>query len=151
MVMDVRSTTTEGEWELLPRDHVPAHFSGLYVSLNRNGSFAINQMAYERLGKPDAVLIFYNVKLFSLAIKGVAAGTKDSYNVRNHGKKGGKIIRAHRLITHFGIKTPETIEFVAPKFAIDGRLILDLSRIRVSPRAHSQCRREKLKGERVEK
>jgi hypothetical protein len=137
------ATMTQDEWALLPRDDVPAHFSGLYISLNRSGAFTINRMTYERLGKPHAVLIFYSVKLFSLAIKAVEPGTKNSYPVRNQGSKGGKVIRAHRLITHFGIKTPETIEFIAPRFAIDGRLILDLGRIRVSPRAHSQCRREK--------
>ena len=48
------------------------------------------------------------------------------------------IVRAFRIVTEFGIRPPDTVEFQEPKIDLDGQLILDLLTVRISPKAHSQ-------------
>lgn len=130
----------EGEWTILPRGDVAAHWSGLYVTLNKIGTLAMSRVTHERLGSPDAFMIMWNRFMQRLALKPVAAGTEHAYPAKKYGRRGAKVIRAYRLVAQFGIRPPDTIEFIEPKIDTDGQLILDLRNIRVSPKAHSQCR-----------
>ncbi len=70
-----------------------------------------------------------------LALRPVGPEERNAYPIRKYGAWGGRIIRAYRLLTEFGIKPAETVEFLEPKIDNDGQLILDLRHIRVSPRA----------------
>jgi len=111
--------------------------------MNRKGEIALNKVAYKRLGEPTAFLIYYNRPNNMVALKPTAAAIKNAYPVRKQGRRGGRVIRAFRLLTEFGIKLPDTVEFPEPEIDQDGQLILDLRTARVSPRAHSQCRARK--------
>jgi len=133
----------EIEWKILPRGDVAAHWSGLYVTMNRIGSIVISGVTHERLGYPAAFLIMYDRFNQRLGLKPTEPGTPNAYPARNQGRRGARIIRAFRLITEFGIRPPDTIEFERPKIDLDGVLILELRKIRISPKAHSQCRRPK--------
>lgn len=42
----------EIEWTILPRGDVAAHWSGLYVTMNRLGSIVLSRVTWERLGEP---------------------------------------------------------------------------------------------------
>ena len=42
----------EVEWTILPRGDVAAHWSGLYVTMNRLGSIVMSRVTWERLGGP---------------------------------------------------------------------------------------------------
>jgi hypothetical protein len=130
-------------WIELPRGDVAPHNSGVYVTMNRKGEIALNKVAYKRLGEPMAFLILYNRANTLIALKPTTATMKNAYPARKHGRRGGRMVRAFRLLTEFGLKLPDTVEF--PDFEIDrdGQLILDLRTARVSPRAHSQCRLRK--------
>lgn len=75
-----------------------------------------------------------------LGLKPAKGDERNAYPVRNYGRRGAKIVRAHRLLTEFGIRPPDTLEFQGTKIDADGNLILDLRSIRISPKAHSQCR-----------
>ena len=37
----------------------------------------------------------------------------------------------------------DTIEFLEPKIDLDGNLVVNLRNIRISPKAHSQCRKSR--------
>ncbi|MFZ1701118.1 MAG: hypothetical protein WBO10_16465 [Pyrinomonadaceae bacterium] len=130
----------EIEWKILPRGDVAAHWSGLYVTMNKLGSIVISRVTHERLGSPDAYQILFDQFNQRLALKPVDAETPHAYPARKRGLRGARIIRAYRLIAEFGIRPPDTIEFERPKIDLDGVLILDLRKIRISPKAHSQCR-----------
>ena len=129
------------EWTILPRGDVAPHWSGLYVTMNRLGSIVISRVTHERLGSPEAFLIMWDRFNQRLGLKPAEAGTRNAYPVRKYGRRGSRIVRAFRIVTEFGIRPPDTIEFHEPKIDLDGQLILDLRTIRVSPKAHSQCRR----------
>lgn len=131
------------DWVELPRGDVAPHNSGLYVTMNRKGEIALNKVAYRRVGEPAAFLILYNRPNSMVALKPTAAAMKNAYPVRKHGRRGGRMVRAFRLLTEFGIKLPDTVEFPDAEIDQDGHLILDLRTARVSPRAHSQCRSRK--------
>ena len=66
----------------------------------------------------------------------------NAYPVRTYQYNGGRIIRAYRLLTEFGIQPRETIQFDQPRLDLEGQLILDLKMISISRRAHSVSRRK---------
>lgn len=133
----------EIEWTILPRGDVRPQWSGLYVTLNRFGALALSGVTHKRLGSPAAYIIMFDRFNQRLGLKPVKADTPNAYPARNYARRGARIIRAFRLLTEFGIRPPDTIEFQLPKIDLDGVLILDLRTIRISPKAHSQCRRPK--------
>jgi hypothetical protein len=134
----------EIEWTILPRGDVAPHWSGLYVTMNRLGSIAMSRVTHERLGSPGAVIIMLDRFNSRIGLKPAEAGTRNAYPVRNYGRRGARIVRAFRIVTEFGIRPTDTIEFQEPKIDLDGHLILDLRTIRISPKAHSQCRLRKM-------
>jgi hypothetical protein len=107
----------------------------MYVTLNPVGKIALSRTTHERFGAPAAVLIMYDAMNSLLALRPVGPEERNAYPLRKYGANGGRIIRAYRLLTEFGIQPRETIEFRQPKIDNDGQLILDLKNIRVSPRA----------------
>ena len=130
----------ESEWKVLPRGDVAPHWSGLYVTMNKSGSLMMSRVTHERIGSPDAVLILLDAVHSRLALEPVKPGTRNAYPVRKSGQRGGGVVRAYRLLTEFGIRPADTIEFLQPKIDAESRLVLDLKNIRISPKAHSQCR-----------
>src|SRR5216683_4688075 len=123
------------EWTILPRGDVAPHWSGLYVTMNRRGSVVISRITHERLGEPAGYLVMFDRFNRRLGLRPAKPGERYAYPARKYGRRGAKIIRAFRLITEFGIRPPDTIEFQDPKIDLDGTLILDLRTIRISPKA----------------
>lgn len=132
-------------WTILPRGDVAPHWSRLYVTINKSGALALSSVTHERLGSPEAVLIMFDRFSQRLGLKPAKLDMPNAYPVKTYGRRGGKIIRAYRLITEFGIRPPDTLEFHNPKLDADGILILDLRKVSVSRKAHSQCRASKRK------
>ncbi len=130
----------EIEWTIVPRGDVAAHWSGLYVTMNKIGSIVMSRVTHERLGSPASYILMYDRFNMRLGLKPAKPGERYAYPARNMGKRGARIIRVYRLVAEFGIRPPDTIEFQQPKIDIDGVLILDLRNVRISPKAHSQCR-----------
>lgn len=127
-------------WSVLPRGDVAPHWSRLYVTMNPKGAIVLSRFTYERLGAPEAFLILFDPLNSRLALQPAKAGNPNAYPARLHGRVGSKIIRAYRLLTEFGIRPPDTVEFMKPIIDDEGKLILNLNNIRISPKAHSQCR-----------
>ena len=129
------------EWSIVPRGDVhPAH-TRVYVTMNRKGEIVLNGTAYRRMGEPAAFLLMYNQPNSLIALKPTAASMKNAYPVAKYDRRNGRVIRAFRLLNDYNIKLPDTVEFRDTEIDQDGVLILDLRTARVSPRAHSQCRK----------
>lgn len=128
------------KWSILPRGDVAASHSRVYVTMNKLGTIAMNRLTYQR-GEPAAFLVMFDRVNSRIALKPTAAAMKNAYPAGKYGRRGGRVVRAFRLLTEFGIKLPDTVEFKDAEIDIDGQLILDLRTARVSPRAHSQSRR----------
>ena len=133
----------DADWMIVPRGDVAAHWSGLYVTMNKIGSIAMSRVTHERLGEPAGYIVMFDRFNRRLGLKPAKPGERNAYPARKYGKRGARIVRVFRLVSEFGIRPPDTIEFQQPKIDADGQLILDLRTIRISPKAHSQCRRKK--------
>jgi hypothetical protein len=134
----------EPSWLTLPRGDFAPHWSGLYVTLNKKGTFAMSATTHARLGSPEAFRIKMDVMNERLALEPAKLEDANAYPARVQGRRGAKVVRAVRLLTEWGIRPADTIEFQQPKIDGDGKLILELRNIRISPKAHSQCREKKV-------
>jgi hypothetical protein len=124
------------EWSILPKDDgVMPHWSRVYVTINRKGTIAMNKVTYGRMGEPAAFQIMFDRVNSRILLKPTALSMKHAYRAGSYGKHGGRQVRAFRLLTQFGIKIDETLEFTDAEVDIGGQLILDLRTARVSPRA----------------
>lgn len=130
------------EWTLVPKDDIKAQWAGLYVSMNRLGSIVINHVAYERMDSPAAFQVMFDKRNSRIGLKPTALASKHAYRPRIQGRRGARIIRVNRLLKEFGLKVPDTLDFPDAEIDVDGMLIIDLRTARVSPKAHSQCRRK---------
>lgn len=130
-------------WNVLPRGDVAPHWSGLYVTLNKKGTFALSATTHARLGSPEAYLIKLDPMNERLALEPAKIGDDNAYPARIQGRRGAKVIRAVRVLTEWGIRPADTIEFTRPMIDGEGQLVLDLHKIRISPKAHSQCRKKR--------
>jgi len=130
------------EWSVLPRGDVAAHVSGVYVTINKLGTIAMNRVAYQRMGEPAAFLVMFDRVNNRIALKPTGATMKNAYPARKYGRRGGRVVRAFRIFSEFGVVIRETVEFKDAEIDQDGQLILDLRTARVSARAHSQCRKK---------
>ena len=69
----------EIEWTILPRGDVAPHWSGLYVTLNKDGAIVLSGVTHERLGSPAAYLIMFDRFNHRLGLKPTKAGTPNAY------------------------------------------------------------------------
>lgn len=127
-------------WTMVPRGDLPAHAAGIYVSMWPTGSISMNKVAYQRLGEPAAVHIFFDRVNNRIALRPTTAAMKNAYPIGKRGR--GRMVWAKRLLVEFGIDLPETVEFKDAEIDQDGQLVLDLRTARVSRRAHTQCRKK---------
>ena len=139
----INENITEVSWKVLPRGDA-ARWSGMYVTLNPIGKIALSRTTHQRLGSPEAVLIAYDVLNLKLALRPAALDTPNAYPIRKYGTCSGRIIRAYRLISEFGIRPRETVEFETPVIDGEGHLILDLQKLRLSPRAEGWKKRSRV-------
>ena len=130
------------EWAVIPRGDIHSSQSAIFVTMNPQGVIYLNATAWQRMGEPNAFLLMFNQRNSLIALKPTAATMKNAYPAGKTGRRNGRSVWALRLLRQYGIKLPDTIEFKDPEIDQDGQLILDLRTARVSPRAHSQCRKK---------
>src|SRR5213082_1399913 len=124
----------DADWMIVPRRDVAAHWSGLYVTMNRIGSIVLSRVTHERLGEPAAYIIMFDRLNKRLGLRPAKPGERHAYPARKYGRRGARIVSAYRLVAEFGIRPPDTVEFQDPKIDLDGYLILDLRTVRISPK-----------------
>jgi len=142
----IRSSMRNGNffderWVTVPRRDVPGPWQRSYVSLNRKGEIVIGSITHRELGSPEAYLVHLDRYTQRLALEPATLETKNAYPARVTGSSGAKRLTVRRLVTKFGIQTPDTVQFEDIKVIEGGTMVLDLKKIRISGRAHSQCRR----------
>jgi hypothetical protein len=128
------------QWSVVPRGDVAPHWTRIFVTMNTKGEIVLARRTHEILGSPEAYVVRIDTLNDLLGLEPATFATKDAYPARVKGGGGARVIRVHRLITQYNLRPPDTIEFMKTKIDLHGHLIMCLKEIRISPKAHSQCR-----------
>ena len=132
-------------WKTCPQVDAVGRWAKFYVTLNRRGFIIFSRKTYERLGSPSAFVLMFDPTNNRIGLKPSVAGTSNAYRVGPHGKHGGKLVRAWRLLYEFNIDVTETLEFQGVDVDQEGTLVLDLRTAKVSNR--SLAHKKKAVGE----
>ena len=122
-------------WSVCTRGDLTGQWSSIYVTVNRRGHIVIGKAAYQKMGEPKAFLLLFDSVNNRIGLKPTGLGIKNAFPAAKSGRHGGRMIRAYRLLTEFGIVVKETLQFTDAEIDQDGVMILDLRSARVSPRA----------------
>lgn len=97
----------------------------MHVTLNRKGVFLMNQNAYEALGKPKAVVLFFERATSMIGISREHERLRESFPM-NLRQDMYWTINAIPFCRKFGIRIDGTEAFVDPEVDNEGILQLDL-------------------------
>lgn len=128
------------DWREIPRDNVKGQWAALYITLNRNGNIVMSRVTYERLGEPKSFLLLYDQVNNRIGLKPTVPSSRNAYPASPSGSRGGKMVRAYRLLQEAGIVIPDTLQFQDAEIDQDGILVLDLRTARISARAANHFR-----------
>jgi hypothetical protein len=93
------------------------------VTINSKGTIYLNTTAYDALGRPGFVSLYYSKKEDAIAVEPVQPPSNEDFPVTK--KQMGWVIHASSLCRHCRIKIPGTQAFTAPQFS-PGMLLLSL-------------------------
>jgi len=94
------------------------------VTINRKGLIYLNRKAYEALGSPKAVALYYSREDDSIALEPAFPRFAENFPVIS--KQEGHAIHAASFCRHYGISVPKTERFLHPNLTAEGQLILAL-------------------------
>jgi hypothetical protein len=100
-------------WEIAIKERLKKQYvQRVYVSLNRRGEIAMNDSAFERIGRPATVTLMYDGANRAVGVKFPVPADRHFFPVRRYGR-GGKmrIVRAARALKQFGIEVERTLVF----------------------------------------
>ncbi len=72
------------------------------VALHERGLFALNELAYEALDRPEAIELFCDRDEMVIGFKGAARGDPDAYAVRHHTKHSYQV-EGRSFLKYYGI------------------------------------------------
>ena len=99
----------------------------VYVTLSPTRNIVLNRNAYERLGRPGSVRLYYSRLRDCIGIENSSGNFNDSFPVRTNGPVGWRISAAP-FCRHFNISVETTVKFLTPEF-IGPSLLLNLGDI----------------------
>lgn len=94
------------------------------VTINRKGLIYLNAAAYEALGSPASVALYYNRDLDTIAVQPAFERSNEHFPVTE--KQMGRGIAAAPFCRHYRIRVPTTERFLSPKITPEGLLLLNL-------------------------
>ena len=99
------------------------------VTLNTAGEIYFGKKAYEALGKPEAVKLYFDVGGSRIGVKPVPHGEKTFQIVHANQSKGSYgHARAATFCKYYGIRPEARIEFQDVHIDPDGIMVLDLTK-----------------------
>ena len=113
------------EWEKFTGGPFVAFQDRIHVTLDGKGKLLLNRNVHRLLGKPEAVMLYFNRKKDTIGISPAHARLAEAFPVRPSGESF--VIYVGTFCRHFGIRLTTTEKFVRPDFDNDGILILELA------------------------
>ena len=93
----------------------------IYVTLSPSRNIILNRRAYELLGKPQAVRLYFSRERSAIGLEECSPRFNEAFPVVPNGPSGYRISAAP-FCRHFNISPGETIKFIAPY--LDGRSMI---------------------------
>ena len=126
------------QFELFEKLSTERIAKSMRISLNDRGTFSLNQKAFDDLGKPEAVELYYDKVNKLIAMRGCSPELKHASSVRQQGQTKSYLVRAMAFSTHYNINVKGTIVFSEPTID-DGMLVLAIATaVQVPPRKIKQ-------------
>jgi hypothetical protein len=123
------------DWIEIKRGDVQPQYSGIHVTMNRQGTIVMSRVTYEMIGGPKAFLLLYDKANNRIGLKPAALTTANAYPALVASRSGAKMVHAFRLMREQRLILPQTVQFDDAEIDEDGILILDLRKTHVSKRA----------------
>lgn len=137
-------------WEVVPRGDTSTSGARLYAAMNPEGHVTFNARVFEKLGKPEAVLVMFDRVNSRIALKPTYKTVQNAYIVYQRGSdRRSMIVRVGRLLVEYGLQIPELLEFKNVEIDRDGQLILDLRTARASNRGTRRGKSYSKKDDRI--
>jgi hypothetical protein len=130
-------------WREVAKGDVAPQSAGMRASLNPKGIIRLSQTTHRRMGEPEAVHILFDEANNTIGLKPVMPSVRNAYRLLRRGR-GRRELYALKLVNEAGLIVPETVEFPHIEIDLDGILVLDLRRTRVS--AYARRRRARAIG-----
>ena len=112
------------KWEKFQGGPARSAADQVRVTINRKGLIYLNTKAYEALGRPKAVVLFYNREDDQIAIQPAYERFVEHFLIVK--KQMGWAVHASTFCRHFRIRIPNTERFLRPDLTNEGQLILNL-------------------------
>jgi hypothetical protein len=100
------------------------------VTLNIDGEIYFGKRAYEELGRPEAVKLYFDVAQSRIGVKAVPHGEKTFKIAFPSQSRMYGHARAATFCKYYGIKPEARIEFQDVTIDADGMMVLDLKTAR---------------------
>lgn len=99
----------------------------LHVTISPKGYFYLNGRAIKALDEPDAVVLFYDRRLQTIAMKRAPISKRNAYRLKPKDGEAtaGRMIYAANFCKHYHIKPKRTLAFINASVD-DGHLILSM-------------------------
>ena len=136
----------ERKWAEFGTSPPPRNGNRMYVSLNKIGIIVMNNLAFESLGKPEAVTLHYDIDNITIGLKPCERLSKNAFPVGQRGQTGTRTIFANTFMKAHQIFMTRTFRFLAPVIE-NGYLILDLNNIAITTQIPRTGWRKKPKGD----
>ena len=123
--------TIETEWIAFDEPSYVNKLAKPRVTLSRVKKFCVGAKAFKRLGSPNAVLLFFDVRRNLIGIRAASPTTPHAVHViRCSRDRNIGYISGGPFCNKFRIHLDHTIEFNEVQFERDGTMILDLNTAR---------------------
>ena len=101
------------------------------VTLNKKCIFLLNKAAFDALGEPEAVKIFYDKRNNAIGLGKADMEQDNAFPVKQKDKYSNRVICASPACVNFGIRPEKTIVFNRIEFDHDEIMSLDFDRATV--------------------
>lgn len=112
------------KWEKFKGGPLERSGEALRVTVNRKGLIYMNAKAYQVIGSPKAVALYYSREDDAIAVEPAYERFVEHFKVVK--KQNGWVVHASTFCRHYRINIPNTERFLRPDMTNEGQLILNL-------------------------
>lgn len=96
------------------------------VTLQRDGSLLLNALAYEQIGRPQAVELRFAVRTQRVGLKAIDASEDHAFPVTKLKRMSQWVVRSSPFFVHHRIKSDRTMLFGKVEMTADGVMALEV-------------------------